>query len=127
MSHTIHIKLYDTDAAGLLFYGALFRLFQDEFERRIAEHGFSIQKMMADGLAAVVRHCDAEYLAPIRVSEELEISSRTQKRSERSLQIEYTLSRGEEAVARGSVLHICLDTKKGEAIPWPEDFAKIWD
>jgi len=116
------VRLYDTDAAGFLFYGSQFRIAHAALEEFLAHVGLPIAGVIRrrEVLFPVV-HAEADYRAPLTAGDRLTMRVGVRALGERSFTIAYCflLSDGREA---GSVVtvHSALDPATGASCPLPE-------
>jgi len=121
-SCSVTVRLYDTDAAGFLFFGSQFRLAHEALEDFLDHLGLPIAGIIRGGgtLYPVV-HAEADYRAPLAVGDRLSVQVAVRAIGERSFTIGYRLllADGREA---GSVVtvHSALDRASGASCPLPE-------
>jgi acyl-CoA thioester hydrolase len=75
-SHEIECRVYyeDTDAAGIVFYANYLKFAERGRTEYLRAHGFENRSLMTkDNLVFVVRHLDADYLAPARLDDILKV------------------------------------------------------
>ena len=72
--HSVTVRLHHTDAAGVLFYSRLFELVQEAFETAMEAGGLPLGELLRDrGFRIPVVHAEADYTAPVRVGDVLEV------------------------------------------------------
>ena len=72
--HSVTVRLHHTDAAGVLFYSRLFELVQEAFETAMETAGLPLGELLRDGGFRIpVVHAQADYRAPVRVGDVLEV------------------------------------------------------
>jgi acyl-CoA thioesterase FadM len=116
------VRLYDTDAAGFLFYGSQFRIAHAALEEFLDHVGLPIGAVLRERAQLFpVVHAEADYRAPLTAGDRLRVRVGVRAVGERSFTIAYRflLPDGREA---GSVLtvHAALDTATGASCPLPE-------
>jgi acyl-CoA thioesterase FadM len=122
-THETTVRLYDTDAAGRLFFGALFRLVQEALEEFMAREGVPVGDVIAGGefLYPVVR-VEADYLAPLAVGERVRVEVTVARVGRRSFTLRYRVAfaDGREA-ANAQVVHAVIGAASGApaALPGP--------
>jgi len=73
------VKIYDTDAAGILFFGSIYRLMQDAFESFFESKGYSLNEVFkSKDLLIPVVHSEADYKIPMRVGDNLQVHVRVE-------------------------------------------------
>jgi len=116
------VRLYDTDAAGFLFYGSQFRIAHAALEDFLEHLGLPIGALLrARATLFPVVHAEADYRAPLTAGDRLTVSLAVRALGERSFTLAYRflLPHGREA---GSVLtvHAALDTATGASCALPD-------
>jgi len=116
------VRLYDTDAAGFLFYGSQFRFAHAALEDFLAHLGLPIGAILREPATLFpVVHAEADYRVPLTAGERLRVRVGVRALGERSFSVacRLLLPDGREA---GSVLtvHAALDTATGASRPLPE-------
>lgn len=118
----VTVRLYDTDAAGFLFYGAQFRFAHEALENFLEHLGLPIGRIIRDGhtLFPVV-HAEADYRAPLAAGDRLTVRVAVQALGNRSFTVAYGLALPDGRDA-GSVLtvHAAVDPASGAACPLPD-------
>jgi 1,4-dihydroxy-2-naphthoyl-CoA hydrolase len=119
--YAVTIKLYDTDAAGLLFYGHQFRIVHDAFQAFMEQSGFNFAEVLRRGeILLPIVHAEADYLEPLAVGDELTIVLRAAKISEHSFVLSYDLKRPDATlVGTVSTVHVIVDRASGKKTGLP--------
>ena len=119
--HTVTVRLHHTDAAGVLFYGRLFELAQEALEEALAAGGLPLGELLrGGGFRLPVVHADADYAAPIRAGDVLEVRV-TFQAGDRSLRVgaDFVDAAGRQ-VASARVVHVAVSAATGTAVPLPD-------
>lgn len=121
-SCTAVVRLYDSDAAGFLFFGAQFRFAHAALEEFLAHIGQPIGITIRDReVLFPVVHAEADYRVPLAVGDRLRIMVVVRALGDRSFSMGYRLllPDGREA---GSVMtvHAAVSAATGKACPLPE-------
>lgn len=77
--HVFPVRVYyeDTDAAGIVYYANYLKFAERARTELLREHGISNRAMQeSQGVAFAVRRLSAEYLAPARLDDRLEVRTR---------------------------------------------------
>jgi 1,4-dihydroxy-2-naphthoyl-CoA hydrolase len=119
---TVTVRLYDTDAAGFLFFGSQFRFAHEALEEFLEHLGLPIARIIRGGRTLFpVVHAEADYRAPLAAGDRLSVQVAVRAIGERSFTVGYRLllADGREA---GSVVtvHSALDRASGSSCPLPE-------
>jgi 1,4-dihydroxy-2-naphthoyl-CoA hydrolase len=116
------VKLHDTDAAGLLFYGHQFRIAHDCYEAMMMSIGFPLSAVIREcDFALPIVHAEADYKRALFVDDPLELNLRLEHVGASS----YTLFHEIKAADGGLVgtvrtVHVAVDKKAGKKTPLPE-------
>jgi 1,4-dihydroxy-2-naphthoyl-CoA hydrolase len=116
------VRLYDTDAAGFLFFGAQFRFAHEALEEFVGHIGQPIGATIRDrDVLFPVVHAEADYRVPLAVGDRLQIAVVVRALGDRSFSMGYRLllADGREA---GSVMtvHASVSAATGTSCPLPE-------
>ncbi len=77
--HVFPVRVYyeDTDAAGIVYYANYLKFAERARTELLREHGISNRALQEkEGIAFAVRRLSAEYLAPARLDDRLEVRTR---------------------------------------------------
>lgn len=116
------VRLYDTDAAGFLFYGAQFRFAHDALEQFFEHLGIPIGRVIRERRTLFpVVHAEADYRAPLSTGDRLTVRVAVRALGDRSFTVAYRLSLPDGRDA-GSVLtvHAAVDPVEGASCPLPD-------
>jgi len=120
------VRLYHTDAAGILFYSRIYNLAHDAYEEMLRHAGLDVRTIItkSDFLFPFV-HSEADYRKMITVGEELEIRVNVEKigKSSFTLLFRFINSNQEEAAVVKTV-SVSVDKKSGQKIPLPEQLLR---
>ncbi len=122
------VKIYDTDAAGILFFGNQFRLVQDAYEAYLESKGFPLVNFL-DKLSYIVPvvHAETSYRVPLRVSDKLVIKLSIRKVGTTSFVLGHEIFKeGGELAGAGKTVHVCIDKKSRSKIPLPQELYDIF-
>ena len=116
------IRLYDTDAAGFLFYGSQFRIAHEALENFLEHLGLPIAGIIhGREILFPVVHAEADYRAPLAVGDRLTVRVGVRAIGDRSFTLVYRLSLPDGRDAGSAVtVHAALDPATGTARALPE-------
>lgn len=118
------VRMHDTDMAGILYFPRQFRFCHDALEDFVAKEGLSFNEVFNQReFVFVIKHCEAEYLAPLFVGDELTIQLHVGHIGTTSFVIEYEIIRDSDqrVVGTAQTVHVTLDNKTRKKIPVPEE------
>lgn len=117
--------MHDTDMAGIIFFAKQFRYVHDALEELMFALGISLDKLFhEDHFVFVIVHAEADYLAPLRVGDDLELHVAVEKIGSSSFTIAYEIFRIKDRLLVGTAktVHVTLDSKTRTKIPLPAAF-----
>jgi len=122
------VKIYDTDAAGVLFFGHQFRLVQDAYEAFLGSKGFPLVNFL-DKVSYIVPvvHAETNYRTPLRASDKITIKLSIRKVGTTSFALGHEIYKaGGELAGDGHTVHVCIDKASGSKIPLPQELYDIF-
>jgi len=127
-TYEVPVRMYDSDIAGIIYFASQFRFAHEAFESFLDDYDISIQTMFSErDYIFVIVNANSDYLAPIFVSDVLEITCGISNVGTSSFTMSYTLvKKGQDTVVgRVSTTHVCLDKNTRSPLPIPEEFRDI--
>lgn len=109
--YRFRVSLHDTDAAGVLFFGHLFRHAHDAYETFMADIGFSLDGILHEGRYHLpLGHAEADYLLPLRHGEQVLVKLQVNNLSSSSFALEYHFFNEDgNALATAKTVHVLVD------------------
>jgi len=110
-AHVFPLRVYyeDTDAAGIVYYANYLRFAERARTEMMRSLGVNHSGLMAvDGIAFAVRHCSADFLAPARLDDRLEVVTRITELRGASLGVEQRVRRDGADLVRMSLRLACM-------------------
>ena len=109
------IHLQDADPAGVVFFGKVYDIAQEAFEKMIREFDFPINRIIYQSeIIFPIIHSQAEYPVPIRLGHDLVINVMIGKISDSSFTLVYEFFHNEIMVCRVKTIHVAINRKKWE-------------
>ncbi|WP_299841819.1 tol-pal system-associated acyl-CoA thioesterase [uncultured Roseovarius sp.] len=112
MSHTFPIRVYyeDTDMGGIVYYANYLKFIERARSDWVREIGIDQNVMRdGDGVVFAVRRVEAEYLAPARFDDYLQVETITQAVTGARLVLEQKVSRGDDLLFTANVTIVCIN------------------
>jgi 1,4-dihydroxy-2-naphthoyl-CoA hydrolase len=127
--YPITVRLYHTDAAGVIFCSRLLELAHDAYEALLERVGLRLDRILAQGAVRLpVAGMEAEFVQPIRVGERLQVELTLTRRGDHSYQVAYRFRDPAGKVkARAVTRHVALDGARGRPTALPEALARLAD
>jgi len=110
----LRVYYEDTDAGGVVFYANYFKFAErarTEMLRHLGIENSTFQD--CHGLAFVVRHIDADFIAPARLDDVLEVSLKLTKVGGASLECEQAMRRNGEDLVKMTIRLGCMKLDGG--------------
>ena len=116
------VRLPDTDAAGILFFGNYFRLAHDVYEAFMESIGFSLRHIVQEAdFLVLIAHAEADYEKPLRLGDRATVELEVESIGQTSFVLSYSLKDAQNGVlAKVKTVHVTVDKKSGDKIPLPE-------
>ncbi len=120
------IKLHHTDAAGILFFPKIFEIAQDTLEDFLAAKKKPLSFFLNEApyLFPIV-HAKSDYLKPLKLSDQLNISLNVEKIGTTSFTLKYTFVKEEEIAALVTITYVTIEKKTFKKFPIPEEILKL--
>ncbi|HEY4832345.1 MAG TPA: thioesterase family protein [Waddliaceae bacterium] len=120
------VRMHDTDVAGVLYFARQFRFAHDALEDFVESEGFDFDRVFhKENFVFVIVHCEADYYAPLRVGDKLDVHVTVEKVGSSSFTMNYRIYRGELKVGSAKTVHVTLEKFSRKKIPIPPDFLRI--
>ena len=118
------VKMHDTYAAGILFFGNQFKMIHDAYESLLESTGFSFSVLLRKHSFFVpIVHAQADYKKPLFVGDRLTIKIRLEKIGQTSFIFLYEIfDERKVLVGTAKTVHVTIDKKTRKKIPLPKKF-----
>jgi acyl-CoA thioester hydrolase len=110
MTHRLPIKVYyeDTDMGGVVYYANYLKFIERARSEIVEELGIDQNAMKAEGLVFVVTRVVADYLAPAKLGDRLEVATTHKATSPVRWVFAQEVRRGDQALFRAEVTAVCM-------------------
>lgn len=109
------VQFAETDMAGIVHFSWYFRYMEEAEHALWRSLGLQIAPADGDiGWPRVSASCD--FKAPLHFEEEFEVRVRVEAVGRRSIRYGFTLARGEEILATGSMTSVCVTKVPGQPV-----------
>jgi 1,4-dihydroxy-2-naphthoyl-CoA hydrolase len=121
----IDVKLYDTDAAGRVFFANHFRMAHDAYEAFMDSIDCGLGQIIRESSYLLpIAHAEADYSGSLSLGDRISVSMRAEVgETSFTLFYEFTHSRGYVA-ARVRTVHVAIDKGTGEKTTLPQKLRK---
>lgn len=127
MSHRFDISVYyeDTDMAGIVYYANYLKYIERARSDWVRQLGIDQNAMRnTDGVVFAVRRVEADYHAPARFDDRLEVTTRTQTITGARLVMEQELRRDGVLLFSAIVTIVCLN-EAGQPVRLPANIRQM--
>ena len=124
--YEFQVRLHDTDAAGVLFFGHLFRHLHDAYETFMESIGFPLSELIAPSTAGAsvalpIVQAEANFLSPLRHGDTVSVRLTAAEVRIRSFALDYVLADSRERnCARGRTVHVLTAPEDPASARLPE-------
>ena len=127
MSHRIRLRVYyeDTDLAGIVYYANYLKFIERGRSDWLRELGLDQRALKEDqGIVFAVRRIEADYLAPARFEDVLDVTTALSEARPARLVLLQEVLRDGLALFRAAVTIVCLDAA-GRPVRLPADLRRV--
>lgn len=117
MIHSFSCRVYyeDTDLAGIVYYANYLKFIERARTEWVREIGVDQGALKADtGIVFAVRRVEADYLAPARFDDEIEVRTRVEKATGARIVLRQAVLRGNETLFTALVTLVAIS---GDGLP----------
>ena len=99
----------------------------EAFEEFLKERGFSLNQLLGSEYLMPIVHAEADYLVPLVVGDELEISLKVVKLGTSSVTLESHFHDPQRKISVGKVqiVHVVVDKEKRSSVPIPDFLRRL--
>jgi 1,4-dihydroxy-2-naphthoyl-CoA hydrolase len=121
------VRMHDTDMAGVIYFPRQFRFCHDALEDFVTSEGLPFESVFhEEKFVFLVVHCEADYLAPLKVGDKLTVKLSTEKIGTSSFTVVYKIFKADGThVGSAKTTHVTLDSRSRKKIPVPKKFREI--
>lgn len=123
----INVRLHETDAAGVLFFGNYFKIAHDAYEQYMQSIGFNFRQIIdEEPYLILIVHAEGDFHKPVYVGDSISVSISASKIGRTSFELEYQLTYldtpqklSHQIKAKVKTVHVVIDKETKEPIPLP--------
>lgn len=121
------VRMHDTDMAGILYFARQFRFAHDALEDFVESLGYTFDQVFhRENFVFVIVHVEADYLAPLRVGDKLEVHVTIEKIGETSFTVLYSIYKEDKTlIGTAKTVHVTLDATSRKKVPLPARFKTL--
>ena len=113
MTHRLAVRVYyeDTDMAGIVYYANYLKYIERSRSEMVEELGMDQKAMRDAGIVFAVVRVEADYLAPARLDDRLEVVTEHEPKSMTRWVFDQKVYRGDTLLFRALVTAVCMTTE----------------
>ncbi len=121
ISYKTTVKMHDTDAAGILFFGNQFRMIHEAYEVVLETIGMGFADILRKtNFFIPIVHAEADYKFPLFVGDKLTITARLNKVGKTSFTFDYKIHNQRKIlVGTAKTVHVSVNSRTHKKIPLP--------
>jgi acyl-CoA thioester hydrolase len=119
--HRLRVRYHECDPQGIVFNAHHFAYFDVGMTELWRELFGSYDAMVRSGTDVQVVNATADFHAPARFDDELELRLAIQKLGTTSFTTGFEVRRDEALLVSGRMVHVCVDTERHEKRAIPRD------
>lgn len=116
-----NVRIYDTDAQGVVHYSGYYRFFTDAMQEFMDSKGYKFP-FVDDKHWFVVLESNAKYINSAKAGDSLNVNLLITQVSNKILKFEFDIKRGSDQICQGYILHICIDSTIWKSTAIPQEF-----
>ena len=103
------VRAHQTDLNGAMYHGAYLDVFDDARIETFRRLGYTYERLLRDGCAAVIRRVECEFYSPARMDDLLSIHVHVEKVSAATMSLRYEGRRDRQLLALARAVFAFLD------------------
>ncbi|EQD30314.1 thioesterase superfamily protein [mine drainage metagenome] len=113
------VRIYDTDAQGVVHYAGYYRFFTDAAENFMRETIGTSYPLLDDDTWFVVVESKAQYRKSAKLGDALSVVLKPEKVSEKALKFVFRILRDGEPICDGYITQVSINRKEWKAVNLP--------
>ena len=118
------VRIYDTDAQGIVHYAGYYRFFTDAFEQFSRERLGSEFPIINSRVWFVVVESNARYYRPARLGDKLRTYVHAEIAGKKAVRFNFRIHEGRDVMCDGYVIQVAIDSRRWKAVPIPKNIAE---
>ena len=120
---SIRVRYQETDKMGIAYHGNYFTWMEVARIDLLDSIGCPYKELEASGYLLPVIQCECEFKSPARFDDIIDIEVRLPKLDQVRLNLEYSIRKGENLLAKAKTSHAFVDTS-GRVVRPPDQFVQ---
>lgn len=127
VSVSYRVPYADTDQMGFVYYGNYLTYFERARNELMRQSPLTYAEMERRGLGLPVSEAHVNYRSAAHYDDELTLVGRLVEAHHFRVRIECDVCRGDEVLATGYTVHVCMDLKTHRPMRLPEELVRLMD
>ena len=115
------VKIYDTDAQGVVHYAGYYRFFTDALESFSSSKLGETLSEVSKNIWFVVVESNAKYYKPARMGDKLDVHLSYKLLSDKSIRFDFKIFKSQELVCEGFITQVSIDRDEWKTTPIPRE------
>lgn len=115
------VRIYDTDAEGIVHYAGYYRFFTDALEEFANERTGRMFPLINKNVWFVVVESNAKYYKSARAGDSINVGLSPKLLSEKAIRFDFAIRRDGELLCEGYIVQVAIDKDKWKSVPIPKD------
>ncbi|MCL5101195.1 MAG: acyl-CoA thioesterase [Candidatus Parvarchaeota archaeon] len=115
------VRIYDTDAEGIVHYAGYYRFFTDALEQFANERTGRMFPLINKDVWFVVVESNAKYYKSARAGDFINVGLLPKLLSKKAIRFNFSIRRDGELLCEGYIVQVAIDKDKWKAVPIPKD------
>ncbi len=115
------VRIYDTDAQGIVHYAGYYRFFTDALEQFANQKAPRMFPLSSNKIWFVVVESNAKYYKSARTGDRIKISLSPSQLSPKALRFDFKIKRDTDLLCDGYIIQVAIDKDKWKSVPIPDE------
>ena len=115
------VRIYDTDAQGIVHYAGYYRFFTDALEQFAMQRAGRMFPLPNENIWFVVVESNAKYHKSAHSGDELEVRLNAELLSEKAIRFDFKIYRDGELICDGYIIQVAIDKNLWKSVPIPKE------
>lgn len=114
------IRFQDTDAAGVVYFANILAMCHEAYEESLAASGINLKLFFTNpDIAIPIIHASVDFFRPMFCGDRVFIHQHPQQIGVDKFEINYTISTGNQQLAKAITRHVCINpvSRKKQNLP----------
>ena len=118
------VRIYDTDAQGIVHYSGYYRFFTNSFEQFAKSRLGTEFPIINNRVWLVVVESNAKYYKPARCGDTLRTHVNADVVGKKAIRFTFQIHRGKDVLCDGYVVQVAIDSRKWKSVALPSGIVR---